>query len=259
MTLPLPNKQPQHSVPSTQAASSITTSASSARIPLTTNGPRARRPENRHSETSPLLGSISASKRIPGWGTLVQQLDREQFTLDNQENDNGDHRTISESGRTDEGGKNGSHIQLPADTNDSRDPRGKSKDSPFLDMESGRASPMGDSFGKPLASFFSPSTSAPTFSWSNLSMRFKFKLNAKPHALLLLLLLLEQPPLTTHCAYTEHYYPYDHSGSSDQTKILTGPGQTADEVLRARKPILYLPILILVVPTKWLQSISKTS
>ncbi|KAG7531952.1 hypothetical protein FFLO_03959 [Filobasidium floriforme] len=143
MTLPLPDKQRQHSVPSNQAASTIMTSASSARTPLTTNAPRARRPENRHSETSPLLGSISASKRIPEWGTLVQQLDREQFALDNNEHEV---ETISESGRTDEGGKNGSHIQLAADPNDSRDPRGKSKDSPFLDMESGRASPMGDSF-----------------------------------------------------------------------------------------------------------------
>jgi hypothetical protein len=151
MTLPLPNKQTQYSVPSNQAASTITTSASSARTPLTTNAPRARRPENRHSETSPLLGSISASKRIPGWGTLVQQLDREQFTLDGNEHEV---ETISESGRTDEGGKNGSHIKLGADINDSRDPRGKSKDSPFLDMESGRASPMGDSFGKPFTSSF---------------------------------------------------------------------------------------------------------
>jgi hypothetical protein len=156
MTLPLPNKQPQHSVPSNQAASTIATSTTPSRItPLsTTNVPRARRPENRHSETSPLLGSITASKRIPGWGTLVQQLDREQFTLDGNEHEN---ETISESGRTDEGGKNGSHIQLGADINDSRDSRGKSKDSPFLDMESGRASPMGDSFGKPPdSSFFLP-------------------------------------------------------------------------------------------------------
>ena len=98
--------------------------------PITTSLPKPRRPENRHSETSPLLGTSAAAKHIPGWGTLVHQLDSEQMLDD----------TTSERGQTDEADK---------DQTRDRDTQSRPRtDSPFLDMESGRASPMGDSFGE---------------------------------------------------------------------------------------------------------------
>jgi len=90
---------------------------------------KTRRPEVRHSETSPLLGSVAASKHIPGWGSLVNQLEREG-ALD---------EATSDYGQTPD------KASLLTNRALSGIPRA---DTPFGDMESGRGSPMGESFGE---------------------------------------------------------------------------------------------------------------
>jgi hypothetical protein len=102
------------------------------RTPLSvTAALKAKRPQQRHSETSPLLGSIAASKNVPGWGTLVRQLDRESM-LD---------ETVSDSGQHSQADKNSLNINGEI--------TGRPRvESPFGMMESGRASPMGESFGQ---------------------------------------------------------------------------------------------------------------
>jgi hypothetical protein len=88
-----------------------------------------RRPEVRHSETSPLLGSVAASKHIPGWGTLVSQLERE--------------------GGLEEAASDYGHTPDKTNLKMNKALSGISRtDSPFGDMESGRGSPMGESFGE---------------------------------------------------------------------------------------------------------------
>ena len=100
------------------------------RTPLSVSAAlKTKRPEVRHSETSPLLGSVAASKHIPGWGTLVNQLEREGV-LDEAASD---------------------HCQTPdkASLLVNRALSSISRtDIPFGDMESGRGSPMAESFGE---------------------------------------------------------------------------------------------------------------
>lgn len=114
------------------------------------------------------------------------------------------------------------------------------------------------SHSRPLS--LSLSASAPGVLGCDLTMRLALTIDDNHLVLLLLVFFLpvgNDEPYRTRTR-TKHDY-HNHSSSSDQTKILTGAGQTADEILRAREPIPY-PILILVlVPTKWLHSISKTS